>query len=293
MDMTRRGFLKGTAAGVAGARLGVEMLPAEEAASKKAPQIRLSACDWSLGAGGPGGLEIAKRCTLEGLEVSAGGAADKLKIADADYRKQYKEKVKETGILVPSLAMGLLNGSPLATEPRGPAWLEQTIEAAADLGAGVILVAFFGKGSLLSGKDFKKDDVEAVVTRLKDAAVKAKEAKVILGLENTLSAKQNLEIIDRVKSDWVRVYYDIGNSTGGGYNVPEEIRTLKERMAMIHFKDGGSYLGEGKVKMEPVAEALHAIEYKGWIVLETSCPSKDRDADFKKNAAYVRKLMGV
>ncbi|MDQ1256360.1 MAG: hypothetical protein QG656_956, partial [Candidatus Hydrogenedentes bacterium] len=32
--------------------------------------------------------------------------------------------------------------------------------------------------------------------------------------------------------------------------------------------------------MQPVADALKAIDYQGWIVLETSGPSKDRDADF-------------
>ena len=43
--------------------------------------------------------------------------------------------------------------------------------------------------------------------------------------------------------------------------------------------------------MDAVAESLKAIEYDGWIVLETACPSKKRDADCKRNAEFVRKLM--
>ena len=43
-----------------------------------------------------------------------------------------------------------------------------------------------------------------------------------------------------------------GNSTRLGYDVPAEIRLLKERIAMFHFKDGRSYLGEGEVKFAPI-----------------------------------------
>ena len=126
MALTRRGFRKGTAAGLAGAAVASKLLAAEEGA----PRIRLSACDWSLQAGGPGGLDVAKRCTLDGLEVSPGGPADKLQIADPAYRQQFKDKMKETGIAVSSLARGMLTGAPLASDPRAPAWVEQTIEAA-------------------------------------------------------------------------------------------------------------------------------------------------------------------
>ena len=285
--MTRRSFLKGTAAGIAGAAAAPKLLRAEEAA---APKIRVSACDWSLGASGPGGMEVAKRCTLDGLELSPGGPADKLQIADAAYRQKIKEAVKATGVPVSSLAMGLLNDCPLASDPRGPAWLEQTTEATRDLGAKVILMAFFGRGDLVQGAEVKTKELDAVIGRLKDAAPKAKECGVYLGVESYLSAKQNLDLLERVGSDWVRVYYDCRNSTDKGYDAPAEIRLLKDRICQVHFKDGGHYLGEGPLKWEPVAEALKAIGYKGWYVLETACP-KNRDADFTRNAAYLRKLM--
>ena len=131
-----------------------------------------------------------------------------------------------------------------------------------------------------------------VIGRLKDAAPKAKEAGVILGLENTLSAKDNAMILDRVGSDAVLIYYDVGNSTHYGYDVPAEIRMLKGRICQLHFKDYGGWLGT-KVRLEPIRDAINAIGYTGWIVLETKCPTGDRDADFRKNAATVRDLLGL
>jgi len=285
--MTRRGFVLSTLGGLA-VGPGVREAIGEE---KAMPRIRLSACDWSLGAGGPGGLEVAKRCGLDGLEVSPGGPAEKLQIADPKYREQLKAKSKETGVLVSSVAMGLLNGCPLATDPRGPAWLEQCIEATADLGARNILLAFFGPGDLRKNdKELKTDAVDVVVARLKEAAPKAQKAGVVLGLENYLTARQNLAIIERVGSPAVQVYYDARNSVDVGHEPAAEIRELKGRLCQIHFKDGPNYLGEGKVNWEAVRDALNDIAYRGWVVLETSCPSRDRDADFRRNAAFVRKL---
>jgi sugar phosphate isomerase/epimerase len=289
MAGTRRTFLRGSAAGLAGAACARRLMGAEAASAAPARKIRIAARQGCFS----GSFEAAKRCGLDGIELGVGGAAKKLSIANPAARRKHKEQVKATGVVVSSLSMDLLNGNPMATDPQAPAWLAQTIEAAGDLGAVGILVPFFGKGGLLRGRQLKKADVDALVGRMKEVAPKAKAAGVVLGLENTCSAKQNLAILDRIASDAVGCYYDIGNSTGAGYDVPAEIRQLKGRLCMIHFKDGRHYLGEGEVKMEPVAEALQAIGYEGWIVLETSCPSKDRDADCKRNVAFVRKLMGL
>lgn len=282
-SVSRRGFMTATAAALAMAKSGWGT----------APKIRLSACDWSLQAVSPEGLAVAKRVGLDGLEVSAGDPADVLKIADAALRKRYKEAMADTGLVVSSVAMGLLNGAPFADDPRAPAWLDQTIEATSDLGAKVILLAFFGDGDLRKGDTLKAGELDTVVERLKAAAPKAERSGVILGLENTLSARQNLAILDRVKSPAVQVYYDCGNSTNNGYDVPSEIRLLNDRICQIHFKDGGNYLGQGKVDMDAVAAAIQDIRYEGWVVLETAIKNEDRDGSFRANATYVRSLLGI
>jgi len=283
--LSRRSLLKSGVAGLACATPALQWATQIRAAVAPGVKIRIGACVV--------GLEDAKKAGLDGVEVGVGGAADRLQIADPAVRQEYKAKMKETGLVISSFMMGLLNSYPLAQDPRGPAWLEQSIDAAKDLGAKVILVAFFGKGSLLDGKEVKKADVDVVVQRLKAAAPRAKEAGVLLGIENTLSAQQNAEILERIGHDSVRIYYDVGNSTNMGYDVPAEIRLLKDRIAIFHFKDGRNYLGEGKVNFPPIAEAMKAIGYEGWIVLETSSPSKDRVADARRNAEYIRKLFGM
>ena len=293
MKISRRSFMQSSLAGGAGLWLASH-LPARGAVT-----FQLSACDWSLGVTcDPAGLDLALELGLNGLEISASdGAADQLKIADPAFREAYKEAMARTGLVVSSVAMGLLNEHPLATDPRGPAWLEQTIDGTADLGAKVILLAFFGKGDLLESKgwfskstDLKEAELDAVVERVKAVVPRAEKAGVILGLENTLSAKQNLAILDRIQSDVVQVYYDVGNSTYSGYDIAQEIRELGDRICQIHFKDGGFALGEGKVDMDAVAKAMEAISYEGWVTLETAIQKGDRDGSFRKNAAFARAM---
>ena len=296
MSTTRREFIKTSARGAAG------VLWASRLRAETGLNIRIGACDWSMQEScRPEGLDTAKALGLDGLEISSTDEPkDVLKVAEADFRAAYKAAMDRSGTAVASIALGLMNSYPLASDDRGPAWLEQTIAAAADLKAKVILIAFFGDGDLLQkkgllggGGGLKEKELDVVVERVKAAAVKAAEAGVILGLENTLSAAQNLAILERVQNDAVRVYYDVGNSTYGGYDVPAEIRDLGDRICQIHFKDGGNALGEGKVDMDAVGKAMKDIKYEGWVVLETAIKDKDRDASFKKNAQYVKTMFGL
>lgn len=282
--LRRRAFLKGTLAGL----VSGEILSAVgiEAADPTPPKtIRVGSCVV--------GLEQGKQAGLDGVEIRVGEPAETLRIADPAVRRQYREQMASTGLVISSFMMGLLNTNPLASDPRAPAWLEQSIDAARDLGAGVILVAFFGKGNLLQDNQLKQADVQVVVQRLKAAAPRARDAGVVLALENTLSAKQNVEILEQIGHESVRVYYDVGNSNSRGYDVPAEIRFLKDRIASFHFKDRDRYLGDGAIQFEPIAAAIKAIGYKGWVVMETANPSKDPVADARRNGAYIRRLFGM
>jgi len=284
MKIARRAFLQAGMAGLTGSLVLSEFRPAASA-SAPATRIRIGSCRI--------GLIEAKEAGLDGVEIRVGEPADRLEIADPLVRQKYKTQMKETGLVISSFMMGLLNTCPFVTDPRAPAWLEQSIDAAKDLGARVILVAFFGKGDLTADGNPKPADIDVAVKRLKVAAPLAKAAGVTLAIEDRLSAQKNAEILERIDNDAVRVYYDVGNTTNLGFDPAAEIRFLKGRIACIHFKDGQNYLGEGKVQYGPIAAAIKEIGYQGWIVMETSNPSKDGIADARRNAAFIRKLFGM
>ena len=277
MNLSRRTFLQQTA----GAAATLTLMPGIAAAAET--KIRVGACVV--------GLEAAKQAGLDGVEVRSGSAADELDIFKPATRERLKGQMLATGLPVCSIMMGLLNDYPLATDPRAPAWLTQCIDAAQDIGAKTILVAFFSAGDLQSGKKIKEPEFKAAVERLKAAAPRARDAGVTLAVENMLSAEQNLRMLDEIGHDAVRVYYDVYNlGKSMGYDAAAEIRALKGRIAQIHFKNGGDYLDADKPFFERMAAAVKETAYAGWIVLETSSPSKDGVADAKRNGDYIRSL---
>ena len=132
-----------------------------------------------------------------------------------------------------------------------------------------------------------------MVKRIKQAAPRAKEAGVTIGIENFLNGQQNARILDRINHESVRVYYDVFNTgTTKGHDVPADIRRLKGRIAQFHFKNGPKFLDEEPAKFEPIAAAMKETGFRGWVVLETSSPSHDAVADARRNAEFVRKLVG-
>jgi sugar phosphate isomerase/epimerase len=278
-------FLRTTAGSLAATALLARSVEAGTATlASESTGIRVGACVV--------GLEEGRKAGLDGVEVRVGGAADELEISPPEVQEKYKDLIKRSGIPISSLMMGLLNEYPLASDPRGPAWLRQSIDAAQALGAKVILVAFFANGDLLGpGGQLKQAEVDSVVSRIKAAAPRAKDAGIILGIENYLNAEQNARILDRIGHDSVKIYYDCYNSGGTkGYDVPAEIRSLKDRIAQFHFKNGRDFLEGGKLHYEPIAAAIKEIGYEGWIVLETSSPTGNAIADAKRNAEYTRRL---
>lgn len=277
MNLTRRAFIRQTS----GLLTAAALLP--KAACAAEAKIKVGACVV--------GLDAAKQAGLEGVQVWAGNAEDELDIHKAETRAKYKAQMAASGLPICSIMLGLLNDFPLATDPRGPAWLTQCIEAAQDLKIKNILVAFFGKGDLLADKKLKEEEFKSVVQRLKAAAPRAKDAGVTLAVENMLSAEQNLRLLEEVNHEAVSLYYDVYN-TGitMGYDSPAEIRKLKGRISQIHFKNGDRYLDESKPYFEAIAAAVKEISYQGWIVLETSSPSKNGVSDAKRNGDFVRML---
>ncbi len=255
------------------------------------PRIRVGICDWSSGASGPDALDAAKAMGLDGVQISPRIDGDRLSYAEPEVQAAYRAKSKETGVAIASLGLTVTNEFPLATDPRADAWLEQTIDATHDLGCRAILLAFFGNGDLTSGKEVKQKEIDLVVGRLKNAAPRAKQKRVVLGIESYLSAPDLLRIFDRIGSDAVGVYYDIANTTTRGYNVPAEIRQLKGRICEFHFKDYQGPLGT-QVAVPAIGQAIRDIGYRGWVILESHHGS-DLQGYFRQNAAITRKLFGL
>jgi sugar phosphate isomerase/epimerase len=310
--MDRRNFLGQTGIVLAAASSAGVLAARSASAKPLVGAAGIGICDWNLGPMcDPEQIPKAREANLEGIQVSVGREVDgniEIRLRDSAVRQRYLELGREYGVTFHSIAIGLLNSYPLADEPRTAVWLIDAIEAAAALGASNVLMAFFGKGDLRfrdedgeyvnepegAFSSYRLDDakVASVVETLKNVMPRARDAGVILGLENTITAEQNLEIIERVGSEWLQVYYDLGNSTGNGYDVPNELRNIgNDRLCEVHLKDWNTRLlgsEDGMVDMPAAAQALDEIGYDKWLVLETSGRDDRFLEDTRANVAWAK-----
>jgi sugar phosphate isomerase/epimerase len=130
--------------------------------------------------------------------------------------------------------------------------------------------------------------MDATIGRLKNVAPKAEKAGVALAVESWLNAEQHLEIIDRVGSPAIKVYYDVGNSNFKGYNIYEEIRLLGKHICQFHAKDYDDLYGKGSIDFPRVREAIDAVGYRGWLVMEGVKMPLGVEESCRYDADYLR-----
>lgn len=259
-------------------------------ATPEARRFKIGACDWSIGKmADPAAFEVAKQIGLDGVQVSLGTVANDMQLRQLDVQARYRDAAKRAGLEVASLAIGEMNNVPYKSDARTIAWVDDCIDVCRALGVRVVLLAFFGNGDL-------RDDsagVNEVVKRLKAVAPKAEKAGVVLGVESWLNAEQHLDILNRVGSKAVQVYYDVCNSNDRGYDIYREIRQLgRERICEFHFKENGALLGQGKVDFKKVRAALDDIGYRGWIQIEGAVPAgKPMLESYQANCQFVRSVL--
>jgi sugar phosphate isomerase/epimerase len=307
--MDRRRFLEHTGVALAAVSAAGALAACATPSTGRTRTAGIGMCDWNLGdMCDPEAIPRAREAGLDGIQVSLGHNPDEIVLRDPAVRARYRELGRRHDIAFHSIALGLLNGNPLAEQPRAAVWVIDAIEAAVALGASNVLMAFFGNGDLRYRDDngefvresdggfavYRLDDAKVtnVVEALRQIAPRAEDASIILGLENTITARQNLEIMERVGSQSLWVYYDVGNSTGNGYDVPGELRMLgNDRICEVHLKDWSTPLlgsDDGMVDMTAVAAALTAIDYDKWLVLETSGREGHFLEDTRANVAMVK-----
>lgn len=241
-------------------------------------------------AGKPEALAMAKRLGLAAVQVTLGVSKDgkTLPLEDKQLQRQYLAAAREQNVPIDSTYIDMLHVSCLKSDPNAAKWVLKGIEITKNLQAPILMTVFFGKCAILN-----RAELDYVIDAFRDLTVEAQKAGIILGFENTLSGEDNRYAVDRIASRWFKVWYDVGNSTYNGYNVPREIRMLgRERICEFHFKDKG-YLGEGAVKYPPILKAIKEIGFEGYANLETTSPSGNVAVDTKRNLEYLQNLMSA
>lgn len=254
-------------------------------------RFKIGACDWSIGKqADTGAFELGRKIGLDGIQVSLGTVGDDMKLRRKDVQQAYLEAARRSGCEIASLAIGEMNNIPYKSDDRAVQWVSDSVDVCHALGCKVVLLAFFYKGDVKDDKPGR----DAVIERLKAVAPKAEKAGVKLGFESWLSAEEHMDIIQRVGSPAIQVYYDVANSQKMGYDIYKEIRWLgAKHICEFHMKENSSLLGRGVVDFKKVRAAIDDIGYEGWMQIEGAVPAgQPMFESYVKNCAFLRDLFG-
>jgi hexulose-6-phosphate isomerase len=260
-------------------------------AMRRAREIGYDAYELDIGNFGGSGL---------GLQI----LPDRLQPAQ---REELKQSSQDAGIPFCSLCLGALwhypiSGGDEAHSKRGVEIILAAVPLAKDLGADCILLPLGQPAGVTDS-----DAWDATLRNLEPCVRLAEEQGITLALENVcspflLGAADLARMVDQIASPACRVYYDVGNNSWIGRNPAQEIAELGDRIARLHFKNRTSLRGTpgsdtssvgspGIVPFEEVMQAIKAIEFDGYIVVEVPTLDKDADSIARENLLAVRALV--
>jgi len=286
--LTRRRMLANATRAVAGLTLTASCAHFGEFPWTKPPRgFKLAVCDWTVGKRtDPASFEIARRIGVDGVQVDFGSGQKQLPLFNPELQKKFLEQAKKHNMEIASLALGVLNNVPYQDDTRAEKWVAQSIDVCKAMNLSVVLVPFFGKADLRNNPR----GIDNVVQRFKKVAAQAEMNGVCLGIESWLSAEQHLEIIERIGSPAIKVYYDVGNSHKAGYDIYKEIRQLGKHICEFHAKDYDDLYGKGTIAFKEVRRAMDDIGYRGWIVMEGVKMPLGVEESCRYDAQYLRTI---
>jgi sugar phosphate isomerase/epimerase len=252
--------------------------------------LSIGVTDWNLNLGAkPEAVAKAGQLGFRGVQVSFGRQLvnNKLPLDHPSIIDRYLNASQQTGVTIDGTCVDRLHDNGLKSDPLALRWVADAIRLTQDLRVSVLLLPFFGRWAMKSDAE-----IQHVGDALREIAPEAEKAGVILGIEDTISAEDNVRIMELSRSAAVKVYYDVGNSSQNGFDVVKEIRWLgKDRICQFHFKDNPHLLGEGAIQFAPIVEAIRDIGWTGWANLETDARADHVDADLQRNLEYIRGIV--
>jgi sugar phosphate isomerase/epimerase len=296
MLMTRRDFVKQASVASAAVPAIVQaqgQSPVQTKETVNPLPVRVGMTDWNLGQRGDiSKIALAREIGLDGIQVSVQYPTDGKTptLRDSKTQADFRRAALENGIQICSLAIGNPGKSrmPMHTSPAFAILLVEAVEIAHNLGTNNILLPILGDSHI----DMKNQaQVDTFVAMMKEVARYAEKYEVVVGLEDWISAEDNIRLLDAIGSDYVAVYYDAHNIVSRVKDIYAEPKMLGRRIHQIHVKNARMLMsGEGgKLDWPRMAKEFHEIGYRGWYVLETGSPTGDIVADTRANIDYVKK----
>ena len=243
-----------------------------------------------------GAFQLAKDLGADGVEVDMGGLGDREtfdnKLAIDSVREQFLTKSKELNVQICDLAMTGFYSQSFAQRPTAIKAVQDCINTAKQMGIKVCFLPLGVQGDLVKNPELRP----AIVERLKAAGKIAEQAGVIIGIETSLDAKSELQLLNDVGSPAIKSYFNFANAVKNNRDIVQELEILgKANIVQIHCtNDDGVWLqNDPKIDMKKIKNTLDKMGWSGWLVIERSRDASDPKnvkKNFTANTTYVKSI---
>lgn len=196
----------------------------------------------------------------------------------SDGIKQIEKLKEETGIQINAVCFDYFMRRPFykaALEKQdfirkeNTRIIKQVLGSMEQLGIGLIEIPLVDASSLSNGVE------KAAFREWLLQIVESTSQSIRFGLESDLNPKDFLEYLKEFNNVRVGANYDSGNSSGIGYDLYEEVTTLKDYIYNIHIKDRVYHgttvqLGTGSADFDRLFQGLKKIGYEYNFILQAA-----------------------
>ena len=243
-----------------------------------------------------GAISLAKELGADGVEVDMGGLGnrptfDNQLLIDS-VRSQFLKTAKELGVEIFSLAMTGYYAQSFCNREE---YIRSIEDCIATMKLMNVTTAFLPLGVQC---DLKKNPRvrDSVITRLRMAGKMAERAGVVIGIETSLSAAEEVTLLKQIGSPAIKIYFNFSNPLKERRDLITELKILgKDRICMMHAsnKDSVWLQNDPQINMVQVKQALDEMGWTGWLVVERSRDAnKPRDVkgNYGANTSYLKKI---
>lgn len=243
-----------------------------------------------------GAFQLTKDLGADGVEVDMGGLGDREtfdnKLAIDSVRQQFLAKSKELNVQICDLAMTGFYSQSFAQRPTALKAVQDCINTAKLMNVKVCFLPLGVQGDLVKNPELRP----AIVERLKAAGKIAEQAGVVIGIETSLDAKSELQLLKDIGSPAVKSYFNFANAIKNNRDIIDELKTLgKNNIVQIHCtNDDGVWLqNDPKIDLKKIKATLDKMGWNGWLVIERSRDASDPKnvkKNFTANTTYVKSI---
>lgn len=243
-----------------------------------------------------GEFALAREIGCDGIEVDMGGLGKRdtfdNKLRYPHFQKLFRETAKENNIEISSIAMSGFYGQSILARDN---YVDLVQDCLNTMKAMDVKTAFLPLGpcDLAKNPEIRPE----LVRRMKVIGDMAAREGRIIGIETSLDAQGDVELLKEIGSKGIKIYFKFQNALEAGRDVSTELKILgRDNLCdLIHCTDtdGVTLDKNTRLDMKKIKATLDSMGWSGWLVIERSRDASDVHnvkKNYGTNAAYLKSI---